>query len=50
MDIPIADHSEYLPPTQSQNSNILASSIPNSFTLVAFVDKAMKCFATALSY
>ena len=49
--LPIADHKEYLPPTQSQNSNILFSaSIPNSATLVLFVERATKCLATELSY
>lgn len=50
MDKPIADQSEYRPPTQSQNSNIFALSIPNSVTLVSLVDKATKCFATVLNY
>lgn len=47
IDKPIADHKEYLPPTQSQKTNIFFSSIPNSFTFSVFVDKATKCFAIA---
>src|SRR5690606_23021256 len=43
---PMADHREYLPPTQSQNTNILSGSIPNSATASEFVDKATKCLAT----
>merc|ERR1719458_2295422 len=46
---PMADHKEYLPPTQSQNPNMLLVSMPNSATLAALVDKATKCFATAFS-
>ena len=49
--VPIADHNEYRPPTQSQNSNMLFSaSIPNSATFGLLVERATKCFATALSY
>ena len=47
IDRPIALSSEYLPPTQSQNSNILAVSIPNFSTSSELVDSATKCFATA---
>src|SRR5262249_57682419 len=45
---PIAESIEYRPPTQSQNPNMLAVSIPNADTFSAFVDTATKCFATAL--
>merc|ERR1712141_864687 len=45
---PIADHKLYRPPTQSQKPNIFFSSMPNSLTLTALVDKAQKCLATAL--
>ncbi len=48
-DRPIAESYEYRPPTQSQNSNMLSGSMPNSVTLPAFVDSATKCFATAFS-
>lgn len=47
IDKPIADQREYRPPTQSQNSNIFASSMPNSRTFGPLVDNATKCFATA---
>lgn len=36
------------PPTQSQNSNMFAVSIPNSLTAFPLVDSAAKCFATCL--
>ncbi len=42
---PIALHREYLPPTQSQNSNIFSGSIPNSVTAFVFVERAAKCLA-----
>lgn len=45
MDNPMADQKEYRPPTQSQNLNMLAESIPNSTTAFVLVDKATKCFA-----
>ena len=49
--LPIADQREYRPPTQSQNPNMLFSaSIPKSATFGLFVDRAIKCLATALSY
>ncbi len=48
-DRPIAEPTEYRPPTQSQNPNMFAGSIPNSATLVALVDTATKCAATASS-
>ena len=40
--IPMADHRLYLPPTQSQNSNIFASSMPNLVTNDLFVLQEMK--------
>ena len=39
--IPMADHRLYLPPTQSQNSNIFASSMPNLVTNDLFVLQEM---------
>ncbi len=48
-DRPIAESYEYRPPTQSQNSNMLAGSMPNSRTFSSFVDTATKCRATAAS-
>ena len=45
---PIADDIEYRPPTQSQNSNMLAVSIPNFATSRAFVEIATKCLAIAV--
>ena len=47
--MPIALHSEYRPPTQSQNWNIFWVSIPNSETFCVFVLNAMKCLAIASS-
>ena len=38
----MADHRLYLPPTQSQNSNIFASSMPNLVTNDLFVLQEMK--------
>ena len=35
----------YLPPTQSQNPNMLLVSIPNSETAFELVDSAAKCLA-----
>ncbi|PPS68237.1 hypothetical protein BZZ08_07417 [Streptomyces sp. MH60] len=46
---PIAESKEYRPPTQSQNSNMLAVSMPNPVTFSALVDSATKCLATAFS-
>ncbi len=43
----MADHREYLPPTQSQNLNMLSGSIPNSVTAASLVDSATKFLATA---
>lgn len=47
---PMADQREYLPPTQSQNLNMFAVSIPNDDTAFEFVDKATKCLATCLTW
>ena len=44
---PIAESIEYRPPTQSQNPNMFAVSMPKADTLSAFVETATKCFATA---
>jgi len=44
---PIADHSEYRPPTQSQNTNMFFVSMPKAPTARALVDTATKCFAIA---
>ena len=49
VDKPMADSMEYRPPTQSQNSNMFAVSMPNLATRSAFVDTATKCLATAAS-
>src|SRR4029079_8700123 len=46
---PMAESIEYRPPTQSQNPNMLAVSIPNFATSEAFVDTATKCLATDVS-
>merc|ERR1719277_75023 len=46
----MADHKLYLPPTQSQNSNIFASSMPNLVTNDLFVLRATKCLATKLGF
>ncbi len=46
---PIALHSEKRPPTQSQNPNMLAVSMPKSRTAAALVDTATKWRATAAS-
>ena len=43
----MAESIEYRPPTQSQNPNMFAVSIPNSETRSALVDTATKWFATA---
>src|ERR1700690_1396994 len=42
---PIALQREYLPPTQSQKTNIFERAIPNFTTSVSFVDNATKCLA-----
>ena len=49
MEVPIADQSEYRPPTQSQKPNIFLVSIPNLPTPAALVESAAKCLATAAS-
>src|SRR5690606_40429291 len=49
MDKPIADQSEYRPPTQSQNSNMFCVSIPKAATPFSFVLRAAKCLATSAS-
>ena len=48
-DSPMAESYEYRPPTQSQNSNMLAGSIPNWATSSVLVDTATKCLRTALA-
>jgi hypothetical protein len=47
VDNPIAASIEYRPPTQSQNPNMFAVSMPNAATFSALVDTATKCLATA---
>ena len=49
VDSPIAESIEYRPPTQSQNPNMFAVSMPNSRTRSALVETATKCLATAAS-
>src|SRR5690606_4579869 len=49
MDRPIADHKEYRPPTQSQNSNMFLVSIPKAATPFSLVLSAAKCLATSLA-
>ena len=49
VDRPIAESIEYRPPTQSQNPNMFAVSMPNLATRSALVDTATKCLATASS-
>ena len=44
---PMAESIEYRPPTQSQNPNMFAVSMPNFETSAAFVETATKCLATA---
>src|SRR5712672_174507 len=46
---PMAESIEYRPPTQSQNPNMFAVSMPNLATRSALVDTATKCLATASS-
>ncbi|SKS85324.1 Uncharacterised protein [Mycobacteroides abscessus subsp. abscessus] len=48
-DSPIAESTEYRPPTQSQKPNMLVVSIPNSETSLALVETATKCLDTASS-
>mmetsp|Transcript_91529 Transcript_91529/g.222278 ORF Transcript_91529/g.222278 Transcript_91529/m.222278 type:complete len:218 (-) Transcript_91529:366-1019(-) len=45
--MPTAEHTEYRPPTQSQNPNALSGSMPNSDTSLRFVETATMCFFTA---
>ena len=45
--IPTAEHTEYRPPTQSQNAKALSGSMPNSCTSLRLVDTATMCFLTA---
>ena len=45
----MAESIEYRPPTQSQNPNMFAVSMPNFATRSALVDTATKCLATASS-
>ena len=47
VDSPIAESIEYRPPTQSQNSNMFAVSMPKLATSPALVETATKCLATA---
>src|SRR5690349_16550879 len=47
---PIALQREYLPPTQSQNSNMFSVSIPKAETSFALVDKAAKCLAMSSAF
>ncbi|MNN32401.1 hypothetical protein D3C81_1461230 [compost metagenome] len=49
IDRPTDDHSEKRPPIQSQNSNMLAGSMPNSVTASRLVDTATKCRASWFS-
>ena len=46
MDSPMALQKLYLPPTQSQNSNMFSLAMPNSTTAFSLVDRATKCLAT----
>ena len=48
-DRPIAESTEYRPPTQSQNPNMLSVLMPNSSTSFLLVETATKCFDTASS-
>ena len=45
-DRPIAESTEYRPPTQSQKPNMLSVSMPNSSTSFSLVDTATKCLDT----
>ena len=45
--MPTAEHTEYRPPTQSQNANALSGSMPNSETSLRLVETATMCLATA---
>ena len=46
-EVPMAESTEYRPPTQSQNPKAFAGSMPNSATLSSAVDTATKCFSIA---
>ena len=46
-EVPIAESTEYRPPTQSQKPNAFSGSMPNAATLSSAVDTATKCLATA---
>jgi hypothetical protein len=46
MERPMADQSEYRPPTQSQNLNMFDEEIPNEVTAEVLVERATKCLAT----
>ena len=47
-DVPIAESTEYRPPTQScEKPNAFSGSMPNAATLSSAVDTATKCLATA---
>mmetsp|Transcript_5945 Transcript_5945/g.19942 ORF Transcript_5945/g.19942 Transcript_5945/m.19942 type:complete len:254 (-) Transcript_5945:495-1256(-) len=45
--MPTAEQTEYLPPTQSQNANAFFGSMPNSLTNFKLVDTATMCLLTA---
>src|SRR5258706_5864535 len=49
IDKPMALHKEYLPPTQSQNSNMFFLSIPKFTTSLSLVERAAKCLAICFS-
>jgi hypothetical protein len=46
MGVPMALHSKFRLPTQSQKPNMLSTSMPNAVTASAFVERAAKCRAT----
>ena len=46
-EVPIAESTEYRPPTQSQKPKAFSGSMPNAATLSSAVDTATKCLATA---
>src|ERR1700758_5789689 len=48
-DSPIAESTEYRPPTQSQKPNMLAVLMPKASTSFLLVDTATKCLDTAAS-
>ncbi len=49
-DKPIADQTEYRPPTQLSKPNMFLVSIPNLETSSELVDRATKCFAMSDSF